>query len=69
MKRAPPLVMKKFDKDVENILNHRTIGTSRKNRRTNYLVQWKDSLELEATWEQDVTLWQFEGGSASIYKE
>ena len=61
VKRAPPLVMKQFDKGVEKILNHRTIGASRKNRRTDYLVQWKDGLGSEATWERDVTLWQFEG--------
>ena len=61
MKRAPPLVTKQFDKEVENILNHGTMGASRKNRRTDYLIQWKESLESEATWERDVTLWQFEG--------
>ena len=49
VKRAPPLVMKQFDKGVENILNHRTMGESRKNWRTDYLVQWKDSSESEAT--------------------
>ena len=32
VKRAPPLVMKQFDKEVEKILNHRTMGASRKNR-------------------------------------
>ena len=37
------------------------MGASRKNRRTDCLVQWKDSPESEATWERDVTLWQFEG--------
>ena len=37
------------------------MGASRKNRRTNYLVQWKDSPESEATWERDITLWQVEG--------
>ena len=61
MKRAPPLVMKQFDKEVEKILNHRTMGVSRKNRQTYYLVQWKDSPESKATWERDVTLLQFEG--------
>ena len=49
MKRAPPLVTKQFDKEVEKILNHKTMGVSRKNRRTNYLVQWKGSLESNAT--------------------
>ena len=56
VKRAPSLVMKQFDKEVEKILNHKTMGVSRKNRRTNYPVQWKDNLESDATWEQDVTL-------------
>ena len=51
VKRAPPLVMKQFDKKVEKILNHRTMGVSRKNRRTDYLVHWKDNSESEATWE------------------
>ena len=53
VKRAPPL----FDKGVEKIRNHRTMGASRKNRQTDYLVQWKGILESEATWERDVTLW------------
>ena len=61
VKRAPPLVMKQFARGVEKILIHRTMGASRKNRRTDYLVQWKDSSESKATWERDVTLWQFEG--------
>ena len=37
------------------------MGASRKNWWTDYLVHWKDNLESEATWERDVTLWQFEG--------
>ena len=60
-KRAPPLVMKQFDREIEKILDHRTMGHSRKkNRRTDFLVQWKRTSETEATWERDVTLWQFE---------
>ena len=38
VKRVPPLVMKQFDKGVKKILNHRTTGASRKNRRTDYLI-------------------------------
>ena len=68
VKDAPPLVMKQFDKGVEKIMNHRTIGASRKNRRTDYLVQWKDSSESEATWELDVTLLQFEGAVQEYLK-
>ena len=68
VKCAPPLVMTQFDKGVEKILNHRTMGASRKNRRTDYLVQWKGSLESEATWEWDITLWQFEGAVQDYLK-
>ncbi|RVW29300.1 hypothetical protein CK203_103583 [Vitis vinifera] len=32
-KRAPPLVMKQFDREIEKILDHRTMGHKRKNRR------------------------------------
>ena len=68
VKGSPPLVMKQFDKGVEKIMNHRTMGASRKNRRTDYLVQWKDSSESEATWEQDVTLLQFKGAVQEYLK-
>ena len=68
VKCAPLLVMTQFDRGVEKILNHRTMGASRKNRRTDYLVQWKGSLESEATWERDVTLWQFEGAVQDYLK-
>ena len=68
VKCAPPLVMKQIDKGVENIMNHRTMGASRKNRWTDCLIQWKDSLESEATWERDVTLWQFEGAVQEYLK-
>ena len=46
--------------DVERILDHRTFGQSKKNRRTEFLVLWKGKLEADATWERDVALWQFE---------
>ena len=59
-KRAPPLVMKGFDREIEKILDHRTMGHSKKNRRTDFLVQWKGTSKAKATWEKDVTLWQFE---------
>ncbi|KAL6325717.1 hypothetical protein AAG906_024535 [Vitis piasezkii] len=59
-KRAPYLVMKQFDQEAEKILDHKTMGHNRKNCRTDFLVQWKRTLEAKATWEKDVTLWQFE---------
>ncbi|KAL3526703.1 hypothetical protein ACH5RR_011359 [Cinchona calisaya] len=33
---------------------------TKKNRRTNYLIHWKGEAKADATWERDVTLWQFE---------
>ncbi|CAL5371561.1 unnamed protein product [Camellia sinensis] len=59
-RRAPPVIRKQFDKEVEQILDHKTEGQSKKNRRTHYLVKWKGSPEADASWEKDVTLWQFE---------
>ena len=59
-KRALAVVRTQFDKEVENILNHRTMGQSKKNRRTDFLVQWKGTSKANASWERDVTLWQFE---------
>ena len=58
--RVPPLVMKQFDQEIEEILDHKTMGHSRKNRQTDFLVQWNGTSKVEATWERDVTLWQFE---------
>ena len=57
-RRAPPVVRTEFHKKVVKILDHRTQGTSRKNRRTDYLVQWEG--DDQVTWEKDLTLWQFE---------
>ncbi|XP_027178179.1 uncharacterized protein LOC113777345 [Coffea eugenioides] len=50
-KRASPVIRKQFQKDVEAILDHRTMGQSKKNRRTDYLIHWKGETELDATWE------------------
>ncbi|KAL0315612.1 UNVERIFIED_CONTAM: hypothetical protein Sradi_5439400 [Sesamum radiatum] len=58
--RAPPVIQKEFEKTVLKILDHRTMGQSKKNIRTNYLVHWSGESEANATWERDVTLWQFE---------
>ncbi|KAL0396344.1 UNVERIFIED_CONTAM: Transposon Ty3-I Gag-Pol polyprotein [Sesamum calycinum] len=58
---APPVIRKEFEKTVLKILDHRTMGQSKKNRRTDYLVHWSGESEADATWERDVTLWQFEG--------
>ncbi|KAL0363845.1 UNVERIFIED_CONTAM: hypothetical protein Sangu_0482100 [Sesamum angustifolium] len=58
---APRVIQKEFEKTVLKILDHRTMGQSKKNRQMDYLVHWLDDSKADATWERDVTLWQFEG--------
>ncbi|KAK4380950.1 RNA-directed DNA polymerase [Sesamum angolense] len=57
--RALPVIRKQFEKKMLKILDHRTMGQSKKNRRTDYLVHWLGESKADATWERDVTLWQF----------
>ncbi|KAH7865055.1 hypothetical protein Vadar_001700 [Vaccinium darrowii] len=59
-KRAPPVIQKQFDRGVERILDHKTEGQSKKNKRTSYLVKWENSPDREASLEKAETLWQFE---------
>ena len=60
IKRAPLSVRKHYEKSVVQILDHRSEGASRKNRRSYYLVQWEGGSEEDATWGKKVDLWQFE---------
>ncbi|PON78727.1 LOW QUALITY PROTEIN: hypothetical protein PanWU01x14_016260 [Parasponia andersonii] len=39
VKRTPSMMRKEFDKKLKRILDHRIIGASKKNRRTEFLVQ------------------------------
>ncbi|KAL5854746.1 hypothetical protein ACOSQ4_004548 [Xanthoceras sorbifolium] len=56
-KRAPPVIRKEFYKQVEKIFDHRSVGESKLNRRTDYLVQWKGKTESEATGESWIMAW------------
>lgn len=58
--RAPPVIRKQYVRGVKKVLDHRTLGQSKKNVRTDYLVQWTGETETDATWEKAVDLWQFE---------
>lgn len=55
-KRAPLVMRKQFDDQIEKILDHRILGQNKKNRRTKFLIQWKDKLIVEITWERNTTL-------------
>ena len=55
-KHAPPVIRKQFGKGMLIVLDHRMMGQSKKNRRTNYLIHYKGENALNATREHDVTL-------------
>ncbi|CAH9148831.1 unnamed protein product [Cuscuta epithymum] len=59
-KRAPPTIRSQFEKAVEKIWDHSIKGQSKKNRRTEYLVQWEGDSKADAVWVKDINLWQFE---------
>ena len=60
IKRAPPEVCTQIEDEIENILDHRVLGMHKKNRQTEFLIQWKGKPEADATWEKGNSLWQFE---------
>ncbi|KAK4381997.1 Transposon Ty3-I Gag-Pol polyprotein [Sesamum angolense] len=57
---ALPVIRKEFEKTMLKIFDHRTMSQSKRKRWTDYLVHWSGESEADATWERDVTLWQFE---------
>ena len=59
-KQAPSIVMKQYDREIEKILDPRTMGANQKNRCIDFLIQWKGMKTSEATCERDVNLWKFE---------
>lgn len=59
-RRAPPIIKMQFEKEIFRALDDRTSGYKKKNRRTEYFIQWKGESVADATWEKDVTLWRFE---------
>ena len=59
-KRAPPSVPTQYDAEIEKILDHRVLGTSKKNTKTEFLVHWKGKSAADAVWEKAKDLWQFD---------
>ncbi|KAE8724095.1 hypothetical protein F3Y22_tig00010927pilonHSYRG00153 [Hibiscus syriacus] len=58
--RAPPVVTKSYDKEMEMVLTSRTVRKRGVTQRTEYLIKWKGLPESEVTWELAEDLWQFE---------
>ncbi|KAE8663644.1 hypothetical protein F3Y22_tig00112925pilonHSYRG00094 [Hibiscus syriacus] len=58
--RAPPVVTKSYDKEVETVLTSRMVRKRGVSPHTEYLIKWKKLPESEATWELAEDLWQFE---------
>ena len=59
-KRAPPSVPTQFDVEIEKILDHQVLGTSKKNKKTNFLIHWKGKSATDAVWEKAKDLRQFD---------
>ncbi|XP_075092575.1 uncharacterized protein LOC142172786 [Nicotiana tabacum] len=59
-KRAPSEMRTQLEEKIEKVLDHRVLGMHKKNRRTEFLIQWKGKLEADATWEKGDSLWQYE---------
>ena len=51
---------KSYDRQIEEILNHRVVRRRGVPPSTQYLIKWKGLPESEATWEAQEDLWQFE---------
>ncbi|XP_015084310.1 uncharacterized protein LOC107027747 [Solanum pennellii] len=67
-KRAPPSVPTQYDAEIEKILDHRVLGTSKKNTKTEFLVHWKGKSAADAVWEKAKDLWQFDAQSDDYLK-
>ncbi|KAH0751965.1 hypothetical protein KY290_006553 [Solanum tuberosum] len=59
-KSAPPSIPTQFDAEIEKILDHRVVGTSKKNTKTEFLIHWKGKSAADAVWERSKDFWQFD---------
>jgi Chromo (CHRromatin Organisation MOdifier) domain len=67
--RAPPIVIKSFDKEIEEILADRVVRKRGVPPSTQYLIKWKGLPESETTWELKGDLWQFEDHLKRYHEE
>lgn len=59
-RRAPPVIRKQFDKEVEQVLDHKTEGQSKKIEELITCLSGRGLLKRMQVGKKDVTLWQFE---------
>ena len=57
-----------FHGEIEKILDHQVLGFFKKNRREKYLVQWKGSSEVDATWEKAIDLLAVQGPNQFVLR-
>ncbi|XP_072058277.1 uncharacterized protein [Arachis hypogaea] len=57
--RAPPVVIRSFDKEIEEILANRIVLRRGVPPSIQYLIKWKGLSIIEASWETREDLWQF----------
>ncbi|XP_016165032.1 uncharacterized protein LOC107607616 [Arachis ipaensis] len=58
--RAPPVVIRSFDKEIEEILANRIVRRRGVPPSIQYLIKWKGLSITEASWETHEDLWQFQ---------
>ncbi|KAF7807841.1 Transposon Tf2-2 polyprotein [Senna tora] len=59
-RRAPTAITEVPERDVEEILAHRVVPRrGRHSSYVEYLVKWKGAPDSEASWEHELTLWNF----------
>ncbi|XP_072074402.1 uncharacterized protein [Arachis hypogaea] len=58
--RAPPVVIRSFDKEIEEILANRIVRQRGVPPSIQYLIKWKGLPITEASWETREDLWQFQ---------
>ena len=68
-KRDLPLVPTQFNVEIEKILDHQVLGTSKKNTKTEFLIHWKGKGAVDAVWEKSKDLWQLMLRSMTISKQ
>ncbi|XP_057733997.1 uncharacterized protein LOC130949239 [Arachis stenosperma] len=58
--RAPPVMIRSFDKEIEEILANRVVRRRGVPPSIQYLIKWKRLPITEASWEAREDLWQFQ---------